>query len=227
VDERFSDARIQLHWAAQAVAGVGRTLLVPRVDDSHTTFTWSPVLGALVQEPFNSITAGLRLRDLTLLANADELPLQGRTLDHAFAFMESQFATPLKRPDVDLPDHPVAHGAKFDADATHLAELARLYDEAAAILGGIGTPVRCWPHHFDIATLLTYSDHTIGIGFSPGDAGSPEPYYYVTRWPYPDPARLGALKNGRWNTTGWTGAVFPASRFADVHAFIAEARAAL
>src|SRR5688500_4620522 len=167
VDPRvLSDARIQLHWAAQAVAGVGRTLHARRADDSHTSFTWAPTADALVQEPFNGITTGLRLRDLTLIAigtTATKLPLQGRTLDDAFAFMESQFAMTLKRPDVDLPDHPVSHGSTFNADEQHLAELGRYYNNAAGVLSDVArsdsraSAVRCWPHHFDIATLLTYS----------------------------------------------------------------------
>ena len=239
------DARIQLHWAAQAAAGVGRTLLPRRADDSHTSFTWSATLDALVQEPFNGITAGLRLRDLTLLAignTASKLHLRGRPLDDGFAFMESQFATPLQRPDADLPDHPVSHGAAFDANEQHLAELARYYHNAARVLTDVvrsdsrAGAVRCWPHHFDIATLLTLpgadDPRTIGIGFSPGDRGSPEPYYYVTPWPYPDPSRLGALHIGRWNTIGWTGAVLLASSFAGandqealVRAFLTNATA--
>ncbi|MFL6247779.1 MAG: hypothetical protein ACJ74H_17275 [Thermoanaerobaculia bacterium] len=232
------DARVQLHWAAQAVAGVGRTLHARRADDSHTSFTWSASLDALVQEPFNGITTGLRLRDMTLLAigtTASELQLQGRTLDDAFAFLESQFAMTLNRPDVDLPDHPVSHGAAFDANEQHLGELARYYSDAARVLADVArsdshaSAVRCWPHHFDFATLLTFDTRTIGIGFSPGDAGSAEPYYYVTPWPYPDPSKLGTLSIGRWNTIGWTGAVLPASSFAsaDVRAFIAEARGRL
>jgi hypothetical protein len=232
----LADARLQLHWAAQAVAGVGRTLNAARADDSHTNFCWSDVRESLFQEPIAGVTCGLRLRDLTVLvigATMDELPLRGCTLDDAFAFIESHFGQRLHRPNVDLPDHAVARGAKFDADAEHLAELARYFANAAFILGDAA---RCWPHHFDIATLTTLSGRgknarTLGIGLSPGDAGSAEPYYYVTPWPYPDAANLGTLTIGRWNTVGWTGAVLSASSFAQVEeqetlvrAFIDEAR---
>jgi hypothetical protein len=226
----LSDARVQLHWAAQAVAGVGRTLNAPRADHSHTSFTWSDAHEALLQERVDGITCGLRLRDLTVIVidtTLRELPLLGRTLDEGFAFLESQFGKRLLRPDVDLPDHAVAHGARFDADTGHLAELARYYGDAADVLDEIARsnpragPVRCWPHHFDIATLITLSGHgeeahTIGAGLSPGDGGSPEPYYYVTPWPYPDASRLGELSAGRWNTVGWTGAVLSASSFVEV-----------
>jgi hypothetical protein len=229
----LSDARVQLHWAAQAVAGVGRTLNAPRADHSHTSFTWSDAHEALLQEPVDGITCGLRLHDLTVImidTTLRELPLRGRTLDEAFAFLESHFGKTLKRPDVDLPDHAVARGTRFDAEEEHLAELARYYGNAAHVLDEIARsnpkagPVRCWPHHFDIATLITLSGrgeeaheeaHTVGVGLSPGDGVSPEPYYYVTPWPYPDPSRLGELSAGRWNTVGWTGAVLPASSFAE------------
>ncbi|HEX6642800.1 MAG TPA: hypothetical protein VF215_16910 [Thermoanaerobaculia bacterium] len=229
------DARLQLHWAAQAVAGVGRTLHEPRADDSHTSFTWAPALDALVQEPVDGITCGIRPRDLTLIAigaTASELALHGRTLDDAFAFLESHFGQMLKRPDVELPDHMVARGGRFDADPAHLAELSRYYSDAALVLEDVvraepnASPVRCWPHHFDIATLIALGEgRTIGIGLSPGDAVFPEPYYYVTPWPYPDVASLGALKFGRWNTLGWTGAVLLATEFAHVDAQEAMVRA--
>ncbi len=231
----LADARLQLHWAVQVVAGVGQTLNVPRTDHGHTSFTWSDAYQALLQEPVDGITCGLRLHDLTIVvidATRHELPLRGRTLDEGFAFLESQFGKPLKRPDVDLPDHAVARGARFDADAGHVEELARYYGDAAHVLAEIARsnpkagPVRCWPHHFDIATLITLSGptlsghgheaHTVGVGLSPGDGGSPEPYYYVTPWPYPDASRLGELSIGSWNTVGWTGAVLSASRFAAV-----------
>jgi len=217
----LANARVQLHWAAQAVAGVGRTLNSARPDDSHTNFCWSDVHQALLQEPIEGVTCGLRLSDLTIIvigAKTDERSLRGRTLDNAFAFVESHFGQRLHRPNVDLPDHAVMRGARFDADEAHLAELARYFANAASILGD---DARCWPHHFDIATLITLSGHgeeahTIGIGLSPGDSGSPEPYYYVTPWPYPDASRLGELSVGRWNTIGWTGAVLSALSFADV-----------
>lgn len=212
------DARLQLHWAAQSAAAVGRTLNPPRSDDSHTAFTWSATLEALMQEPVNGVTCGLRLGDLTILAigtTTNELPLRGKTLDDAFAFFEAHCGHALNRTDVDLPDHPVAHGAVFDADERHLAELARYFSNAATVIEN----TRCWPHHFDIAHLFLLGDaRTIGIGLAPGDTLIPEPYFYVTPWPYPDASRLGDLAFGEWNTAGWTGAILKASHYANAAA---------
>ena len=168
------DARLQLHWAAQIPAGVGRTLIAQRADDSNTAFAWSDQRQALMQEQIGGIQAGIRPRDLTILANDDEFPLRGHTLDEGFAFLESRFGVSLNRPNVDLPDHAVAHGAKFDADPQHLAVLAGYYAHAAMLLEAVkASPVRCWPHHFDIATLhMLGGGKTIGIGLSPGDEAS-------------------------------------------------------
>jgi hypothetical protein len=220
------DARLQLHWAAQIPAGVGRTLIAQRADDSNTAFAWSAPRAAMMQEPVRGIEAGIRLRDLTLIANDDELPLRGRTLDEGFAFLESHFGATLKRPNVDLPDHAVAHDAKFDPDPHDLATLANHYASAAPILEELhGTPVRCWPHHFDIATLLLLGgEKSVGAGLSPGDDGIRDPYWYVNLWPHPEPSRLPALQLGSWNTAGWTGAVFPAANGAErARQFVREA----
>src|SRR4029079_17809264 len=82
------------------------------------------------------------------------------------------------------------------------------------------SPVRCWPHHFDLATLLQLdgpaageSGRSIGAGFSPGDGERQEPYLYVTPWPYPaEPALPTLAGGGSWHREGWLGAGLPASR---------------
>ncbi len=51
---------------------------------------------------------------------------------------------------------------------------------------------------------------------TPGDAAVPEPYYYVTPWPYPAATALPPLPAGRWTTEGWVGALLPASAVADL-----------
>ena len=49
---------------------------------------------------------------------------------------------------------------------------------------------------------------SIGIGFSPGDRNNPEPYFYVTMWPYPDLNNIALpdISIGNWNTENWIGA---------------------
>jgi len=221
------DTRLQLHWAAQAAAGVGRTILPKQADDSHTNFSWSHERGALMQGDGKS---GVRVRDLTLLFGDEEYPLAGRTLDDAFRFFEERVGTMLARPgEATPPDHPVANGCVFEPVPAELEALASLYAKADLELQRIATPVRVWPHHFDIATLIDLGGgRTIGVGFVPGDAQFPDPYWYVTPWPYPaDRTNTKPLPSGFWNTEPWFGAVLPASSDANVAEFLDAAISAL
>jgi len=224
----MNDTRMQLHWAAQAAASVSRAVLSPAPDDSHTTFTWSNEHEALVQQS----GAGIRIRDLALLwlTPFEACPLAGRTLEDGYRFFEERTGRTLERLGEGLPPHPVSTGAAFDPNGDDLARFSHLYAEAAAILEDVranhpnACAVRCWPHHFDIATLIAHGgERTTGIGFVPGDVQYPDPYWYVTPWPYPDPTKLPPLPRGRWHTEGWVGAVHEAGERAEVAGFIAEA----
>jgi hypothetical protein len=86
-------------------------------------------------------------------------------------------------------------------------ELAKWYGNAFLCLNSRGSPVRCWPHHFDIATQIGSADRSIGVGMSPGDGSYPQPYFYVSPSPYPDVSTLSPLGSGSWHTQGWVGAV--------------------
>jgi hypothetical protein len=78
-------------------------------------------------------------------------------------------------------------------------------------------PVRCWPHHFDLDTLVTIAPgRTTGVGFSPGDDFYNEPYFYVSLYPGPDGASLPPLPAiGRWHTMPFTAAIATARRIVE------------
>lgn len=86
------------------------------------------------------------------------------------------------------------------------------------------SPVQLWPHHFDLSLLWLpgekipgqdpaneeYADKQMNFGFTFGDEGIPEPYFYVTAYPQPDefpgiPLPTGAV----WHSEGFSGAVLP------------------
>jgi hypothetical protein len=237
------EARQQLHRAAQIVAAVAHTFGTPEADDSHTAFTWHDEGHRLEGAPTSSdppLRPALSLTGLALRLRSDSghvrasLDLAGGTVDDAYAWMRARIEErsdarapggALVRPVYELPAHPLGEGARFGGvSEPALSEIAHWYQAAAHLLEGVRTsiagasPVRCWPHHFDIATLVTLggtgeATRTIGVGMSPGDALIEEPYFYVTPWPYPPPTTtLPALpEGGRWNTTGWTGAVLQSS----------------
>jgi len=236
--ERWSEARLVAHWAAQIVAAAGKTLVGSAPDGSNTSLEWIEVASALagVSLGEGNVRAALRPADLTLLIldaadrASETLELSGETLQSGLAWLSAAVAratgaaaVPLARPAHELPAHPVGAGAPFPAvDGAAQALLAdsfsmadrRLRDLAASLPDA--SPVRCWPHHFDIATLLALDppttpgdvSRTIGVGLSPGDASYPDGYWYVTPWPYPAVAEWPPLAaGGAWHRAGWLGAV--------------------
>lgn len=237
----LQDTHLQLHYGLQAAAGVGRALLPPKADDSHTSFAWSDAHGALVQDLVDGrYRAGLRFRDMSLvLINAndevtDSYPLRGHTLEDGFHFYEERVGRALTRPGEGLPPHAVAGGAVFAPVDEELAALASMYGDAAQVLERLrakhptASPVRCWPHHFDIALLITLpEDRTIGAGFLGGDANIPEPYWYVYTHPVPENT-LPPLSFGRWYAGAWMGAVLEGRNdAATAEQFLDQAIAAL
>ena len=241
----LTDARLQLHQAAQITVSATISYLPPQSDDSHTALTWSPALTALVTEPIAAAPAlrfGLRPADLTVLsivpddAVSASLALSGRTVTEAHQWVaEMASAVGLdghrltSKKHYTIPWHPVADGAAFSVvPAGELAELERYWSNASIVLGAIerrtagASPVRVWPHHFDIATLIALpargtdaTRRTIGVGHSPGDEWYAEPYWYAGPYPNPEASDLPPLDGGHWHTLGWIGPVLPASGYVD------------
>lgn len=223
----LTDARLQLHYAAQLVAAFGISYGERRADDSHTNLEWLPELGALASRPQGEARVSLRLHDLTLFVKERELALTGLTMEGAAALVREEMGTlkldgaryTLKR-HYELPSHPVAEGAKFSAEPEHLRQLANWFGNAALLLNALvelrsdASEVRCWPHHFDIATLITLKDgKTIGAGMEPGDDYYDEPYFYANMNPAPSADALpDAPSGGRWHKRDWVGAVLPGSK---------------
>jgi hypothetical protein len=235
--ERLADARLQLHWAAQAASAVGKQLLDHQPDYGEQSFQWDPLNRALVQ---GQVSAGFRsalrpsppaLLLLGVPGVARELPLDGHTVEEAYTWLESTpplLGRPLERPG-EMPAHPVGSGSPISVrDQEAFEEVAAWLDAGHQLLSGLAgrhpgaSAVRLWPHHFDIATLIALDPdgepetaRSIGAGLALGDTLKGEPYIYITPWPYPKDRELPALDGGSWNTEGWTGAYLEASRLLD------------
>jgi hypothetical protein len=230
----LADARLQLHHAVQIIASFGQALVKTRGDDSHRNMDWSREVAAfrswpaadgrfaLVRaDPFEITLEGSEMRRSLLL--------HGQTLEGAYGWMEDALAVragTLAPPEYDIPGHAVGAGAPFDPEPAALAELARWFENADLALGTVASgeagasAVRCWPHHFDIATLIPLegegpdgSARSVGCGMSPGDGSYPAPYWYVTPWPYDGGVERPPLPDGgHWHTENWLGAVLTADR---------------
>jgi hypothetical protein len=238
----LTDARLQAHWAAQLVMAVGDAYLEPRPDDSHSNMGWSDAYRALVGHPIDGgFKVALHLPEMTLLVLdgrdeiRDEHQLVGNAIDDGLQWMatrlgelgagESERALSLR--DYEMPDHPVARGTAFSREhPAAFKTLADWFAESDAALRAVvadephSEPVRCWPHHFDLGTLIVLdpdkgadSGRSVGLGLSPGDEGYDEPYYYVRAYPLSEtPQDRPTLDGGGfWRTKGWFAAILTGS----------------
>lgn len=245
--QELTESRLQLHYAVQFIAATGAALVEPLPDDSHASFAWNPGLEAFVgltipaTQPFQ---IALEPVSLTLIVVDDQndaiasLPLHGKTMLEGLEWLQQEVSKLgadaskivfLDYPPNDFPDHPLAHGASFDASqALALRKLADYYITTERLLqtivttNGNASAIHIWPHHFDIAMLITLpgtkNGHplTVGIGLSPGDTTYPEPYWYVSPYPYPDIANLPILDGQAfWHTQHWVGAVLRSSQLTE------------
>ena len=239
----LTDARLQVQHTAQLATAMGISYLPRRSDDSHTNLEWLSAAGVLASRvvpgdpPFR---IGVRVEDLTLcvLSGGDRLlgtiPLHGRTIDEAARWIRERIADAgadasrftLAR-HYTIPRQAVDGGAPFDvSDGAAFQQLAAWFELGASTLARVraqneGSEVRCWPHHFDIATLITVGpERTVGVGLEPGDGYYDEPYFYVNMRPEPPRDWLTAALagGGTWHTREWVGAVLPASRIGDASA---------
>ena len=240
---RLREARLQAHHAVQWLARAARAFVPPQPDDSHTNLGWDDTRdGFAAHRLTGDLRLGLRMAPLTLVLTATDaqqsFALDGRTDADVRRWLGEKLgahgfhARSLDaKPPYEIPDHPVARGAPYDVTglADALAELAGWFANANVSLDGIRgqmsargltpSPVRTWPHHFDMATLTLLevgnTDHarSVNAGFSPGDEHYEEPYFFVSPYPYPDAAKLPPLPAlGHWHVRGFTAAIAPASR---------------
>jgi hypothetical protein len=231
-------AREQTHHAVQWLARAARAYSPPRPDDTHTNLGWDDGFGGFIAHPLpDGARLGLRFADLTLAlldrsstTPRDSFALDGRRDTDACGWLSvhaSAHNLDPKALDAALPYMLKARASDaytVAALAEPLTELATWFSNANAALNAVRRdiivrgmsppPVCCWPHHFDLDTLVTVAPgQTTGVGFAPGDDYYDEPYFYVSVYPAPDMMTLPALPAiGHWHTKHFTAAIAPAHR---------------
>lgn len=227
-------ARLEAHIGASLAAAVGRALATPVDDSDHVSLRWRSderILHGVRVGRLRPVSAAFRpaRSELVVRDGGDgtigSLALEGRTVEEARSWLTAALAAlepgssgaalELASPPVGSADHefekPGLGALEIDA---WLGNAAALLEETRIAAGPEASPVRCWPHHFDIATLVTLDPDTdaeaarsIGIGLSMGDDATPQPYWYVNIWPAPSAPDLHPLPVGSWITDGWLGAI--------------------
>jgi hypothetical protein len=238
----LAEARLQVHYAAQWLARAARGYVTPRPNDGHTNLGWDNALAGLGTHALPQGTVlGLNISDLMLVLRdgppaAETISLAGRSDAEVRQWLGGRLGAKGLDPSAldapspyPMPEHPIGRGAPYRAAglAMALTELVAWFANADRVLGetrqgivarGIeAPPVRCWPHHFDLDSLIPLGSgtaaYTVGLGFCPGDEYYDRPYIYISRYPPPDVAALPALPPiGHWHTHHFTAAVTTADR---------------
>jgi hypothetical protein len=241
---QLTQGRVQLHYAIQFMAATNMALATPQPDGSQVTIHWNLQISGFIGQllagdpPFylalepDTLTSLILNQQLQPLAT---LQLNGMTMAAALEWHKTELAKLGVTTDAikfldypeDFPDHPLAQGAVFTVeDEDSRRTLAAYYAHTQPLLQAIvqsqtgASPIYIWPHHFDMATLITVSGsgedtQTIGVGLSPGDGSYDQPYWYVSPWPYPSADKLPELSLGHWHTEGWVAAILTAAEIGD------------
>jgi len=241
-NDSLKDARIQAHYVLQIAASAPTSLNSPAPDWSHTAFEYDAQRRMFVGAALEGLESTENVRPAFLLSNLEvallssyernsSLAMGGHSIEEGLQWLRSALAYPesskIKLPEYpDFPEHELASGQPVTAAAEVCRQLDSFFYNSSLLLQDLrsrydgASPVRVWPHHFDMATLITVREPSepggedgvsVGAGLSPGDPVSDGPYWYVTPWPYPDAKQLPGLSAGSWNADGWVGALLPAS----------------
>lgn len=240
--ETLHKLKEELHQAIQLVGMVSRSFLPPDPSDEQATSQWlskSQSLAGNLANGRHQLRLALRITDASLLfldaeeQVIDQLKLaneyypdvlqwiQSKLADEGFAASKFNQILPYQIPDYDpgkqfsaFPDHALAEFSGYYSNAHNLlTEIQSKYQSSAIV---------CWPHHFDIATLITLESDpdpekakTIGMGLSPGDSYYNLPYFYINTWPYLTKEQIQNetwSSAGTWHTQDWIGTVLPADK---------------
>lgn len=234
--------RFMTHKSAQLASMAARVNLDAKEDDSHTNLGWHRGFDGFLTHPIGDGEKSVEVAmipdpfGLAIYRGADRLaslPLEGVAAGDADAWLDAQLEKLALKP-VDGQSLPYEMPAESDAIETYSmqgqsecnAALAAWFSLSAAILSEFAgrnsdlspSPVRCWPHHYDLATEVNFKGAgagpaaTIGIGFSPGDEHYAEPYFYISPWSSIDMKDLpNPAVTGHWHTDGFVGVVATAT----------------
>ena len=190
----MQEARLSLHFAVQPIASMGESIVEPQADFSHTSMEYNPekntFLGARLQQ--SGIRVGLDIENMYLfLIDSQENILSdqkvfGATLNDLFDWLSNSLSLKgiankgLGFPSYpEFPEHSLKNNAVFDENHIEDIRLIHLFYKNSFYLFqdfldihlAKFFPIRIWPHHFDMATLISFKEgylkeSSIGIGFS-------------------------------------------------------------
>lgn len=227
--------RDTLHHQARSV-GLVRRALTPRLRHwSHTSLYVTATGLTTTPIPYASSAFEIALDYVThrvIITQSNgaawHARLRGQTVTEFYQELKRGLAALQIESDAAKPDYPEG-AAVYDPAAVEtffstLSQIDLLLKQFKGELHQETSPVQLWTHHFDLA-MSWFSgrrvpdadsndeeegDELMTFGFSTGDEGIPDAYFYITAYPLPNGLMDSALLKGAyWHTEGWKGAVLP------------------
>jgi hypothetical protein len=232
----WRDTRDTIHHYSQVLGAVRRSLMPPQKHWWHISLRAAAVGLTTTPIPAGGMTFEMLL-DLTThelgisTSEGDwwDMSLRGQSVHQFYRDTLEALRTLGIQIEIDSKKFEDRERRTYDTIAVEdywqaLSQIDILLKQFKGELRQETSPVQLWPHHFDLS-LVWFSgrlvpgqdpndpenaDEQMGFGFSTGDEGIREPYFYVTAYPWPEGLEATELPPGAyWNTDGWNGAVLP------------------
>lgn len=228
--------RDTLHTCARLVGSIRQALMPPQKHWWHISLRASACGLTTTPMPAGNRTCELTLdltsHDLTITTSRGDwwdVPLEGQSSRELRESVLGNLEAMGVKPKIEREPFASEATNPYDADAVDaywqaLSQMDLLLKQFKGELREETSPVQLWPHHFDLS-LVWFSgrrvpgvapanaeeaDEQMAFGFSTGDEGTAEPYFYVTAYPWPEGLEETTLPAGAcWQQKGWQGALLP------------------
>ena len=230
--------RTTLHGYAQILGAIRGSLSPRQKHSGHRSLlvagsglTTTPIPGPASAGPLTfELLLDLAVHRLVITSNRGH-EVQHRLQGQSLAEFTDQVLTglALMGANITLDRSPFssAEAGAYDVGAVErfwqaLSQVDQVMRRFRGELRGETMPVQLWPHHLDLAMLWfsgrrvpghetdkpQNADEQMNFGFSTGDEGIAEPYFYATAYPLPAELPNAKLPDGvTWHSQGWQGAL--------------------
>lgn len=228
--------RDTLHAYTRLVGKVRQALMPPQKHWWHISLRTSACGLTTTPMPAGNRTCDLTLdltsHDLTVTTSRGDwwdVPLEGQSSRELQEAALANLETIGVKPALDRKAFASEETNPYDVDAVEaywqaLSQIDLLLKQFRGELREETSPVQLWPHHFDLSLVwfsgrrvpgvdssnAVEADEQMAFGFSTGDEGTAEPYFYITAYPWPAGLEETILPDGAcWHHEGWRGALLP------------------
>jgi hypothetical protein len=222
-----------LHQAAQYLAAAGISFLDKKPDDSHTNLAWNSQENRMETHVFGNLDAlALNLKNITLewLKNGSaisKIDLQSKSHSEIVQWISQQAETNnIAKPysysfHYELPYNALTDDYISSFSSENLESISNELNKAQQAFEQfldsqkLESPIRIWPHHFDLGiySKLEADNTFMGAGLAIPDSLVNDFYFYASAYKNGqaiETKNFGKMTNGEWRSD-WNGATLASS----------------